>query len=194
VAHSRILVPRSRYAEIVELLAAFIDGLTVGDALDPATQIGPMVSDRHRKRVEDYIARGRAEGARLLVGGGRPANLQHGWFIEPTLFADVEPSSTIAQEEIFGPVLAVIPYRDVDEAVDIANSTDYGLAGTIWTADERRGEELTRRIRSGTVGVNYYMPDPAAPFGGVRASGLGRELGPEGLAAYQETQAVYLGS
>ncbi len=191
VANGRILVPRSRYEETLDVLCALVSGASVGDPLDPQTQIGPLVSARHRARVEGYIAKGVEEGARLVTGGGRPRELAKGWFVEPTLFADVGPESTIAQEEIFGPVLAVIPYDDVDDAVRIANNTKYGLAGTIWTSDEKRGEELSRRVRSGTVGINYFMLDPVAPFGGIKASGLGRELGPEGLDACLQTQSVY---
>ena len=190
--NSRILIPRSRYDEIVGLLGAFVSGVQVGDALDPATQVGPVVSERHRDRVEGYIRKGIGEGARLVVGGGRPKGLDSGWFVEPTLFADVDPNSTIAQEEIFGPVLAAIPYDTVEDAIAIANNSDYGLGGTVWTADEQRGLEISRRVRTGTVGINYYLPDPAAPFGGIKNSGLGRELGPEGLASFQNQQSVYL--
>lgn len=191
VANGRILVPRRRYEETLDTLGALVAGAHVGDPLDPQTQVGPLVSARHRDRVEGYIAKGIEEGARLITGGGRPPGLDRGWFVEPTLFADVDPDSTIAQEEIFGPVLAVMPYDDIDEAVRIANNTEYGLAGSIWTSDENRGEELSRRIRSGTIGVNYFMLDPVAPFGGIKASGLGRELGPEGLDACLQTQSVY---
>jgi aldehyde dehydrogenase (NAD+) len=128
------------------------------------------------------------------VGGGRPAGLDRGWFVEPTIFADVDNNSTIAQEEIFGPVLAVIGYEDVDDAVRIANDSDFGLGGTVWTTDHERGEAVARRIQTGTIGINAYTPDPAAPFGGIKGSGLGRELGPEGLASYQALQSIYLGS
>jgi acyl-CoA reductase-like NAD-dependent aldehyde dehydrogenase len=189
---TRILAPRARYTEVVDLLTDLVRSLPVGDALDPATVIGPMVSARQRERVEGYIAKGRAEGARLTTGGGRPAHLERGWFVEPTVFADVDNASVIAQEEIFGPVLCVIPYGDEDDAVRIANDSAFGLGGTVWTADPERGAAVARRVRTGTIGVNRYLPDPAAPFGGVKASGLGRELGPEGLAAYLRTQTVYL--
>ncbi|WP_217574999.1 aldehyde dehydrogenase family protein, partial [Streptomyces sp. GbtcB7] len=189
---SRILAPRTRYDEVVEVFAAFVGSLKVGNALDPASQIGPLATARQRERVEGYIAKGRGEGARLVTGGGRPAGLDRGWFVEPTVFADVDNNHTIAQEEIFGPVLSVIPYGDTDEAVRIANDSDYGLGGTVWTADPDRGAQVARRIHTGTIGVNGYLPDTAAPFGGVRASGLGRELGPEGLAAYQQLKSIYL--
>jgi acyl-CoA reductase-like NAD-dependent aldehyde dehydrogenase len=189
---TRVLAPRSRYDEVVDTFTAFAGALKVGDALDPTTQIGPMVSARQRERVEGYIAKGRNDGARVTVGGGRPKDLDKGWFVEPTVFADVDNSITIAQEEIFGPVLSVIPYGDVDDAVRIANDVDYGLGGSVWTADPERGLDVAKRVHTGTFGINAYLPDPTAPFGGIKASGLGRELGPEGLAAYQLVKSVYL--
>ncbi|MER6077375.1 aldehyde dehydrogenase [Streptomyces sp. NPDC001833] len=191
-AGTRVLAPRSRYTEVVDVFTAFAGSLTVGDASDPATQIGPLATARQRERVESYIAKGRGDGARLTTGGGRPDGLERGWFVQPTVFADVDNDSTIAQEEIFGPVLSLIPYDDVDDAVRIANHSAFGLGGTVWTSDPERGASVARRIHTGTIGVNRYLPDPVAPFGGVKASGLGRELGPEGLAAYQQTQTVYL--
>ncbi|MCI4675871.1 aldehyde dehydrogenase [Candidatus Mycolicibacterium alkanivorans] len=189
---TRILVPRTRYAQVVDVFTGFVEGLTVGDALDPDTQIGPMASARHRQRVESFIAEGRAEGARVTAGGGRPSQLDRGWFVEPTVFADVDNSFTVAREEIFGPVLSLIPYTDVDEAVQIANDSDYGLGGTVWSSDPERAVEVARRVQTGTIGINQYLPDPTAPFGGVKASGLGRELGPEGLAAYENQKSIYL--
>jgi aldehyde dehydrogenase (NAD+) len=189
---TRILAPASRYDEVVETFTAFAGGLTVGDALDPATQIGPLASARQRERVQGYIAKGLGEGARITTGGGRPAAQSRGWFVEPTVFADVDNRSTIAQEEIFGPVLTVIKYQDDDDAVAIANDSAYGLGGSVWTADPVRGQAVAERIRTGTIGVNNFQVDPAAPFGGVKDSGLGRELGPEGLAAYQAVKSIYL--
>ncbi|HWD05770.1 MAG TPA: aldehyde dehydrogenase [Amycolatopsis sp.] len=189
---SRILAPRGIYDQVVDLFSGLAGGLAVGDPLDHATQIGPMASARHRDRVESYIAKGKAEGARLTAGGGRPEKLDKGWYVQPTVFADVDNAFTIAQEEIFGPVLSVIPYDGVDDAVRIANDSDYGLGGSVWTADPGRGAEVAKRVNTGTIGVNAYLPDPTAPFGGVKASGMGRELGPEGLAAYQQLQSVYL--
>jgi acyl-CoA reductase-like NAD-dependent aldehyde dehydrogenase len=188
---TRVLAPRSRYGEVVDTLAAFASSLAVGDALDPATQIGPMASQTHRDRVEGYIAKGASDGARLVVGGGRPRDLDHGWFVEPTVFAEVDNSATIAQEEIFGPVLSVIAYGDVDDAIRIANDTDYGLGGSVWTTDPERGKDVARRVRTGTIGINRYLPDPAAPFGGVKASGIGRELGPDAIGAYQQLKSIY---
>ena len=188
---TRVLAPRSRYDEVVDTIAAFASSLTVGDALDPATQIGPMASQTHRDRVEGYVSKGASDGARLVVGGGRPRDMDRGWFVEPTVFADVDNSSTIAQEEIFGPVLSVIAYGDVDDAIRIANDSDYGLGGSVWTTDAERGKDVARRVRTGTIGINKYLPDPAAPFGGVKASGLGRELGPDAISAYQQLKSIY---
>jgi len=190
-AGTRILAPRSRYAEVVDVFAAFASSLPVGDALDPATLIGPLVAERQRDRVERYIAKGISDGARLVTGGGRPAGLDRGWFVEPTIFADVDNKSTIAQEEIFGPVLSVIEYTDEDDAVRIANESDYGLGGSVWTSDNDRARSVIRRVRTGTMGINSYLPDPAGPWGGVKASGLGRELGPGAVAAYQNLKTVY---
>lgn len=188
---TRILVPSSRYDEITGTLADLYSGLAVGDPLDPATKVGPLVSERQRERVEGYIAVGKQE-ARLLVGGGRPHGIDQGWFVEPTVFADVDPKARIAQEEIFGPVLSIIRYEDEQQATQIANDSEYGLGGSVWTADSDRGEAFARTVRSGTFGVNGYANDPVAPFGGVKSSGLGRELGPEGLAAFQEIKTIYL--
>ncbi|MCK9924942.1 aldehyde dehydrogenase [Frankia sp. AgPm24] len=192
VAQSRIVVPVDRYDEAVEIFAAKVSGLRVGDPTEPTTFIGPLISDRQRARVLDYIDIGRDEGATLVTGGGRPAHLERGYYVEPTVFRDVDPGMRIAQEEIFGPVVAFLPYRDVDEAVTIANSTEFGLYGTVWTEDLDRGVEVGRRIRTGTFGVNGISLDPAAPFGGVKQSGLGRELGPEGLASYLEPKTITL--
>ncbi|MFI5611009.1 aldehyde dehydrogenase [Amycolatopsis sp. NPDC051903] len=189
---TRVLAPQGRYAEVVDVLTDMASGAVVGDALDPATAIGPMASSAHRDRVEGYIAKGKAEGGRVTTGGGRPSGRDAGWFVEPTIFADVDNSATISREEIFGPVLSVIPYGDVDDAVAIANDSDFGLGGTVWTTDPERGLDVARRVETGTIGVNTYLPDPVAPFGGVKASGLGRELGPEALGNYQQFKTVYL--
>jgi aldehyde dehydrogenase (NAD+) len=188
---TRVLAPRARYDEVLEVFGGLADSLQVGDSMDPETQIGPMVSSRQRERVEGYIEKGRAEGGRVIAGGGRPNAQERGWFVEPTVFADVENSHTIAQEEIFGPVLAVIPYDGDDEAVAIANDSDFGLGGSVWTSDAERGQAVARRVQTGSIGINHYTLDPAAPFGGVKASGLGRELGPEGMAAYLQQQSIY---
>jgi aldehyde dehydrogenase (NAD+) len=192
VAQTRILAPRSRYAECVDALAAAVAALQVGDPLDQATAIGPLVAERQRDRVLGYIEKGRSEGARLVVGGGRPKQFERGWFVEPTLFADVDNAMTIAREEIFGPVLAVIPYDDEEHAVRLANDSEYGLSGSVWTSDPKRGLALAKRVRTGTQNVNYFMMAMSGPFGGFKASGLGRELGPEGLRAYLEPQTICL--
>lgn len=187
---TRVLAPRSRYGEVVDAFTALAGSLSVGDALDPGTQIGPMATAAQRERVESYIARGRAEGARLTTGGGRPEQ-DSGWFVQPTVFADVTNDAVVAREEIFGPVLSIIAYDDEADAIRLANDSDYGLGGTVWTADPERGAAVARQVRTGTIGVNRYAPDPAAPFGGMKASGMGRELGPEGLANYQQYQSIY---
>ncbi|MBF6315779.1 aldehyde dehydrogenase [Nocardia cyriacigeorgica] len=192
VAQTRILAPRSHYDEILEALVAHVRTMTVGDPTDPATQLGPLISRQQRERVEGYIATGKAEGARLVLGGGRPEGLDKGWFVQPTIFADVDNSSTIAREEIFGPVLSVIPYGTEDEAVALANDSDYGLAGSVWTSDVEHGAEIAARVRTGTYAINWYAFDPTAPFGGYKNSGLGRENGPEGVDAYCEQKSVLM--
>ena len=189
---TRILAPQNRYDEVVGTITDMARSAVVGDALDEKTMVGPMSSSRHRSTVEGYIEKGRHEGARVTTGGGRPASRDTGWFLEPTIFADVDNTHTIAQEEIFGPVLAVIPYRDIDDAIRIANHSEHGLGGTVWTRDVERGMDVARRVETGSIGVNTYLPDPVAPFGGVKGSGLGRELGPEGLANYQELKTIYI--
>jgi acyl-CoA reductase-like NAD-dependent aldehyde dehydrogenase len=192
VAQTRILAPRSRYAEILDALVEHVRTMKVGDPNDPTVTLGPLISERQRERVEGYIAKGKAEGARLVLGGGRPADLDRGWFVEPTIFADVDNSSTIAQEEIFGPVLSVIPYETEDEAVAIANDSVYGLAGSVWTSDIEHGAEIATRVRTGTYAINWYAFDPGSPFGGYKNSGLGRENGPEGLDAFCEQKSLLM--
>jgi aldehyde dehydrogenase (NAD+) len=188
---SRILAPRSRYREIVDALADLVNTLTVGDPLDKATDIGPVVSARQRERVLGYIEAGKNSGAKLVVGGGVPRNQPRGWFVSPTVFADVDNSDRIAQEEIFGPVLAVIPYDSDEHAVGLANDSEFGLAGSVWSTDVARATEVAREIRTGTVGINDYQLDINAPFGGVKASGIGRELGPEGLDEFFNLKSIY---
>jgi betaine-aldehyde dehydrogenase len=193
VAQTRILAPRSRYDEVADAVADAVKGSTVGDPRDPSTVVGPLVAERQRDRVLGYIDKGRSEGAKLAVGGGRPAGLERGWFVEPTLFVGVDNKMTIAQEEIFGPVLAVIPYDDEPDAVRIANDSDYGLSGSVWTQDVERGIDVARQVRTGTYGINQFGTiDLRNPFGGFKASGVGRELGPEGLSAYLETKSIVL--
>ncbi len=150
-----------------------------------------MVSQRQRAMVERYIGIAKLEGARVVAGGSRPRHLERGWYVEPTVFADVDNAATVARQEIFGPVLAVIPYDSIDDAVAIANDSEYGLGGSIWTSDREKGVDIARRITTGSVGVGFFDLDIAAPFGGVKASGLGRELGPEGLDAYVSLKSIY---
>ncbi len=171
---TRVLAPRSRYDEVVDTLAAFASSLAVGDALDPATQIGPLASQTQRDRVEGYIAKGAATARGSWPAADGRRDMDRGWFVEPTVFADVDNSSTIAQEEIFGPVLSVIAYGDVDDAVRIANDSDYGLGGSVWTTDAERGKDVARRVRTGTIGINKYLPDP----GGALRRGQGQRHRP----------------
>jgi aldehyde dehydrogenase (NAD+) len=191
VAQTRILASRNRYAEVVDALGEMVGGLTVGDPLEITTEVGPLVAERQQERVEKYIALGQEEGATVVAGGnGRPEGTEKGWYVRPTVFADVDNRMRIAREEIFGPVLAVIPYDGVDEAVRIANDSEYGLAGSVWTADEDAGRDVARRVRTGTYGVNKYSMDFNAPFGGFKSSGVGREFGPEGIDEYVEFKTI----
>jgi aldehyde dehydrogenase (NAD+) len=193
IAQTRILAPRARYDDVVEAVAEAVKAQTVGDPADPTVAVGPLVAERQRDRVLGYIDKGKAEGATLTVGGGRPAGLEKGWFVEPTLFVDVDNRMTIAQEEIFGPVLAVIGYDGPEDAVRIANDSDYGLSGSVWTSDVEAGLDVARQVRTGTYGINQFGTlDLRNPFGGFKASGVGRELGPEGLSAYLETKTIVL--
>ncbi|UDY24338.1 aldehyde dehydrogenase [Nocardioides sp. Kera G14] len=195
VAQTRVLVSRERHDAFAQALADAVSGMKVGDPFDEATEIGPMVARRQQERVEGYIRIGQEEGATLLTGGtGMPSGVDAGWFIRPTVFANVDNRMRIAQEEIFGPVLSVIPYETVEDAVRLANDSDYGLAGTVWTSDDAAGLDVARQIRTGTFGINTYTMDFAAPFGGYKASGAGREFGPEGLAQYTELKSIYLSS
>ncbi|MFI6652698.1 aldehyde dehydrogenase [Streptomyces sp. NPDC050529] len=192
VAQTRILVPRSRYEETAEAFAAAAGALKVGDPLDPATELGPLVAQRQQQRSLDYIRIGQEEGAKVLTGGGRPASQERGWYVEPTLFGDVDNSMRIAREEIFGPVICLLPYGDEDEAVKIANDSEYGLSGSVWTADTERGIDIARRVRTGTYSVNTFSLDMLGPFGGYKNSGLGREFGPEGYGEYFEHKMIHL--
>jgi acyl-CoA reductase-like NAD-dependent aldehyde dehydrogenase len=191
-ALTRILLPAKRSDEFVDALGAEMTSLRIGDPADPGTQLGPLVAKRQQDRVRNYITEGQREGARVVVGGAdMPDGIGQGWYVKPTLFADADNSMRIAREEIFGPVLTAIPYRDEDDAVAIANDSDYGLAGSVFTADPDHGVAVAGRVRTGTFGVNQgYTMDPFAPFGGVKASGYGRELGTEGIDGYTVLKSI----
>jgi acyl-CoA reductase-like NAD-dependent aldehyde dehydrogenase len=189
---TRLVVSARRERELLDRLVALLESMPVGDPHDSSTQIGPLVAARQRTVVENYIKIGLEQGAKLVAGGGRPPGLGRGWFVEPTIFSGVEADMRIAQEEIFGPVLAVITYEDEDEAIAVANNSSYGLNGSIFTSDLERGLELARRIRTGTVELNGSPAGYHAPMGGFKSSGIGRESGPEGLDPYVELKAIGL--
>lgn len=189
--NTRLLIPRARQAEVEELLPTYFGFIAYGDPSSDSQIMGPLINARQRERVLGYIEKGKQEGARLLLGGGVPAHLEKGYYVEPTVFVDVTNDMTIAREEIFGPVLSVIAYDDEDDAVRIANDSDYGLSGGVWAASEERALAVARRIRTGTVNVNggnFYGAD--APFGGYKQSGVGREMGREGFEEYLETKTI----
>jgi betaine-aldehyde dehydrogenase len=193
IAQTRILAPRARYDEVVEAVVAGVAEMTVGDPMDPTTVVGPVVAERQRARIEGYLDSGREEGATVAIGGGRPAGFPKGWYVEPTVFANVDNKMKIAQEEIFGPVLVVIPYDGDEQAVEIANDSNYGLCGSVWTGDNDRGLGVARQVRTGTYMLNAPVPiDFTTPFGGFKESGLGREFGPEGLDTFLEKKSIAL--
>jgi aldehyde dehydrogenase (NAD+) len=189
-AWTRMLVPESRHDEAVELAVAAAAKYTVGDPADPATRLGPLASAAQRDRVLGYIERGRSDGATMAFGGGEVPPV--GYYVAPVVFAGVDPGAVIAQEEIFGPVLSIIPYRDEDDAVRIANATKYGLAGAVWSADRDRAVAFARRMRTGQVDINGGAFNPLAPFGGIGHSGYGRELGVHGYDEFTAVKAVQL--
>jgi betaine-aldehyde dehydrogenase len=193
-AQSRILVSRKRYDEVVDAVGVAVGALKVGDPLDEATQIGPLVAKRQQERVFGFFEAGKAAGATAVVGGnGKPEHLDKGWYVEPTVFRDVSNDMKIAREEIFGPVLSVIPYDDEAQAIKIANDSDYGLCGSVWTTDAEHGAAVAAQVRTGVVAINSSMIlDFNAPFGGFKQSGIGRELGPEGIDPYTEYQSIIL--
>lgn len=188
---TRVLVPESRKDELLEAYIEAVRGIRVGDPQDEATQMGPLAMERQLHRVQGYIEKGTAEGATLALGGGRPNQFKRGYFIEPTVFTNVESRMVIAQEEIFGPVVSFISYEGIDDAVDKANDTIYGLHGAVYTADSEHGYEVARRMQSGSITVNGMVVDPKMPFGGFKQSGLGREGGIEGLDPYLELKTIY---
>jgi betaine-aldehyde dehydrogenase len=189
---TRIVVTRRRHDHLVEALSARFAAVQVGDPFDPATQIGPVVSRRQRDRIEALVAKGVQEGATLAVGGGRPRHLERGFYIEPTVFGNVDNHSTIACQEFFGPVLSVISADDEAHAVEIANDTIYGLNNSVFTNDVERAYAVGRQLRSGMVGHNAFRADLSIAFGGFKQSGIGREGGVEGLYPYLETKTLIL--
>jgi acyl-CoA reductase-like NAD-dependent aldehyde dehydrogenase len=190
-ALTRMIVPRSRLAEVEDLAVQTAQTYCPGDPFDPTTRLGPVVSAPQRERVRGYIKKGVEEGAKLLCGGAEaPEGLEKGYFVRPTVFSEVTNDMTIAQEEIFGPVLSIIPYDTEEEAVRIANDTIYGLAGGVWAGDKERAQEVARKLRTGQVEVNGGAFNPMAPFGGYKQSGIGRELGHYGLEEYLEVKAI----
>jgi acyl-CoA reductase-like NAD-dependent aldehyde dehydrogenase len=190
-AWTRMLVPRDRLAEAERIAAAKAEKYRVGDPLADGTNLGPLISDVQRDRVRGYIETGVAEGAKLVTGGAEPPEgLERGYFVRPTVFSEVTPGMTIAQEEIFGPVLSILPYDTEDEAVEIANGTIYGLAGGVWSGDPVHAEQVARRLRTGQVDINGAMYNPLAPFGGYKQSGVGRENGRLGFEEFLETKSL----
>lgn len=189
-AQTRVLAPRARYDEVLDAMGAMASALAVGDPTDAGTDVGPMVTHVQQERVSGYIDIGVDEGARIVAGGtGMPAGTDRGWYVRPTILAG-DNSMRVAREEIFGPVIVVIPFEDEPDAIAIANDSDFGLAGSVWTGDKAHGLEVARRIRTGTIGVNKYGPDFVGPFGGYKASGIGREYGVEGLRAFTEVKNI----
>jgi aldehyde dehydrogenase (NAD+) len=189
---TRVVVTRDRHDAMVEAIAEVFAGVRVGNPFDADTQMGPLVSERQRDRVERYMLKGVTDGARLAFGGGRPKHLERGWYVEPTVFGNVDNRWTIAREEIFGPVLSVIPARDEEDAVRIANDTIYGLNASVFTSDVDRARDVASQLRSGTVGHNALQSDFGIAFGGFKQSGIGREGGAEGLLPFLETKTVIL--
>jgi betaine-aldehyde dehydrogenase len=185
-ATSRILAPRSRYDEVVDALVIAAKSHVLGDPFDAATTLGPLVAKRQQDRVLDFIESGKTEGARVATGGGRPADVPTGWFIEPTVFADVDNSMRIAREEIFGPVVSIIAYDTDADAVAIANASEYGLGGAVYSRDPGRALAVARQVESGYISVNRYGIGARVPFGGVKRSGIGRESGVEGYDSFLE--------
>lgn len=189
---TRIIVSRHRHDELVEALASTFSRVVVGSPFDSSTEMGPLATERQRERVEKYIGLGRDEGARLITGGGRPSHLDRGYYVEPTIFADVDNASTIAREEIFGPVLSVIPVSNEQEAIQAANDTIYGLNASVFTSDVERARSVAAQLRTGTVGHNAFRLDFGIAFGGFKQSGIGREGGKEAMLLYTEPKTVIL--
>jgi betaine-aldehyde dehydrogenase len=188
---SRVVVPRSRHDEILDELCKRVSALDIGDPYREKTVLGPLISAKHRDRVEGYIALGKDEGATVAVGGARPPDLPRGWYVQPTVLSGVDNKMRVAQEEIFGPVVCVIPYDHEDHAIAIANDSAFGLSGSVFGSDIDKARTMARRLRVGRRNVNGFGMDPGIPFGGVKQSGVGREGGIEGLRAYLETTSIF---
>jgi acyl-CoA reductase-like NAD-dependent aldehyde dehydrogenase len=192
-ALTRMLVPRAKLAEAEAIAAKAVESFTPGNPLQKGTRLGPLVSEDQRERVREYIRAGLAEGAKLVAGGAEsPEGLEKGYYVRPTVFSNVRNDMSIAQEEIFGPVLVLIPYDTEEEAIRIANETIYGLAGGVWSGDVEHALRIARRMRTGQVEINGAAYNPVAPFGGFKQSGNGREQGPHGLTEFLEVKAIQL--
>ncbi len=192
-ALTRMLVPRNKHDQAVEIAKRTAESFTLGSSFDPNAKLGPLISDTQRERVRGYIKKGIEEGATLVTGGAEvPEGLEKGYFVKPTVFANVRNDMTIAQEEIFGPVLSIIPYENEDDAVRIANDSVSGLGGGVWSSDPERAKRMARRMRTGQVSINGGAYNPLAPFGGYKQSGHGRELGTFGLEEYLEVKSLQL--
>jgi acyl-CoA reductase-like NAD-dependent aldehyde dehydrogenase len=189
---SRVIVSRARYDEFADALRTELTAIKVGDPFDPGSRMGPLAMRRQLERVEGYVAKGLAEGARLACGGGRPKDLPRGCYFEPTLFTHVESGMTVAQEEIFGPVITLLGFDDEEDAVRIANDSNYGLFGAVFTPDNDRAYRIARGVRTGALTQNGFRMDYFLPFGGFKQSGLGREGGEAGLASYTELKTLLL--
>jgi aldehyde dehydrogenase (NAD+) len=194
IAQSRVLVPRSRQAELTDKLCGSMAAARVGDPFAADTVVGPLVSERQRQRVEGYLELAVRQGAQVAVGGGRPAGLDRGFYVEPTVLVEVDNAMRVAQEEIFGPVMAIIAYETEEEAIAIANDSVYGLSGSVWTSDARHGLDIAREMRTGMVSINGAPQSWGTPFGGFKQSGIGREMGPEGLKLYTEVKSIAVGN
>jgi len=192
-ALSRILISERRHDELIEMLRTAWEGLRIGDPLDPQTRVGPLTTSAALDRTEGFVARATAAGGRIVVGGGRPADLETGWFYEPTLVTDVAPDADLAQHEVFGPVTTVQTYTDFEDGLRLANETSFGLAATVYTTNRSVALEAASRISAGSVAINTFGPAVSAPFGGVKGSGWGRESGPEGIQEFTELKQIVLG-
>ena len=189
--HSRVVVHKSRHDEVVQAMIESASKISLGDPFDDATQNGPLISKEHREKVESYIEIGKREGAKVALGGDRPSHLSKGWYLNPTILVDAKSSMRISQEEIFGPVISVISVDSDEEAISVANDSEFGLAGSVWSKDEDRAREIADQIDTGSIGINGFGFNTAAPFGGRHNSGIGTELGKEGFLAYAKYKSTH---